>query len=64
MGDLVPVMDELVREDEPIHATYRAANHRRQRIELFVNYLSELYGDAPYWEHEDGTSDAAKRAAR
>ena len=64
MGDLVPVMDELVREDEPIHATFRAANHRRQRIDLFVKYLSELYGSEPYWEQEDGASEAAKRAAR
>ena len=64
MGDLVPVMDELVREDEPIHATYRSANHRRQRIELFVDYLKQLYGEEPYWEREDGTSAAAIRAAR
>ena len=64
MGDLVPVMDDLVREDEPIHATYRLANHRRQRIELFVTYLANLYGAHPYWESEDGTSEAAKRAAK
>lgn len=64
MGDLVPVMDELVREDEPIHATYRSANHRRQRIELFVSYLASLYGTHPYWESEDGTSEPAKRAAK
>lgn len=62
-GALVAVMDELVREDEPIHATFRAANHKRQRIELFITYLKQLYGKKPYWESEDGTSEAAKRVA-
>lgn len=63
-GDLMAVLEEQVREDEPIRAVYRQKNHRTERIELLVDYLRTLYGEVPYWELPDASSAAAKRAAR
>ncbi|MDC0394729.1 LysR family transcriptional regulator [Alphaproteobacteria bacterium] len=60
---LVPLLDELVSEDEPIHATFRSKNHRYKRIMLLTTFLQGLYSPTPYWDQHDGTSEAALRAA-
>ena len=60
---LVPVLDELVNEDEPIHATFRTKNHRYKRIMLLTTFLQGLYSPTPYWDQHEGTSEAALRAA-
>ncbi|MBL6623208.1 MAG: LysR family transcriptional regulator [Alphaproteobacteria bacterium] len=62
-GQLIPILDDLVREDEPVHAVWRKKNHRRNRIELLVSFLKSVYGTVPYWNQPDGTSEAAQRAA-
>jgi len=48
-GRLLPVLDEYVREDVPIHAVYPSSRHLSPKVRAFVDYLVEIYGPKPYW---------------
>ena len=62
-GALVSVMEELIEEDVPIIAVYKADSYRRPKIDAFLDFLIEQFGDKPYWEKEAADSAAAKRAS-
>ena len=62
-GLLVSVMDDLIEEDVPIIAVYNPNNYRRPKIEAFLNFLKNEFGEEPYWEKEAGESEASLRAS-
>ena len=62
-GSLVSVMDDLIEEDVPIIAVYKANSYRRPKIEAFLDYLVEEFGEQPYWEKDTATTPAAQRAS-
>jgi DNA-binding transcriptional LysR family regulator len=49
-GALMPVLETMVDERTPIHAVWRQKNHRLPKIEAFLAFLRQLYGDTPYWD--------------
>ena len=61
-GALMPVLETMVDERTPIHAVWRQKNHRLPKIEAFLNFLRQLYGDTPYWDIV--TAENKKAAAR
>ena len=56
-------MEDLIEEDVPIIAVYKADSYRRPKIDAFLDFLIEQFGDKPYWEKEAADSAAAKRAS-
>lgn len=63
-GRLVPVLDAMVDERTPIHAVWRDQNHRAPKIKVFLDFLTEIYGTVPYWDHQtDDNRAAALRAS-
>jgi DNA-binding transcriptional LysR family regulator len=64
-GALLPVLETLVDERTPIHAVWRQKNHRLPKIEAFLTFLQQLYGDTPYWDAvTEENKKAAMRAAK
>lgn len=62
--NLVPVLDDQVMEDFPIHAVTAPSPHYQPKIDAFLQFFLELYGPVPYWEQRGAPlSDAAKRAS-
>jgi len=49
-GALMPGLETMVDERTPIHAVWRQKNHRLPKIEAFLAFLRQLYGDTPYWD--------------
>lgn len=63
-GKLVPVLNELLMEDYPIHAVTSPTQHHQPKIDVFLSFLTELYGAEPYWLDRSATpSEAALRAS-
>ena len=63
-GALLPVLEAMVDERTPIHALWRKQNHRFPKIEVFLNFLKEIYGTVPYWDEQtEENSAAALRAS-
>lgn len=63
-GNLVPVLDDLVMEDYPIHAVTSPTHHHQPKIDRFLAFLRDLYGPTPYWSDRSAEmSDAARRAS-
>ena len=63
-GALVPVLDAMVDERTPIHALWRKQNHRIPKIEVFIEFLTEIFGAVPYWDKQtDENRAAALRAS-
>ena len=58
-GALIPVLDAMVDERTPIHALWRAQNHRAPKIEVFLEFLTEIYGAIPYWDEQTSDNKAA-----
>jgi len=58
-GALIPVLDAMVDERTPIHALWRAQNHRAPKIEVFLEFLTEIYGAIPYWDEQTADNKAA-----
>lgn len=48
-GRLLPVLEEFVREDVPIHAVYPSTRHLSPKVRAFVDFLVRTYGPEPYW---------------
>jgi DNA-binding transcriptional LysR family regulator len=46
---LVPLLEEIVREDNPIYAVYPSSRHLSPKVRAFVDFLVETYGPKPYW---------------
>ena len=46
---LVPLLEEIVREDNPIYAVYPSSRHLSPKVRAFVDFLVETYGSKPYW---------------
>ena len=64
-GALMPVLETMVDERTPIHAVWRQKNHRLPKIEAFLAFLHQLYGDTPYWDMvTPGNKKAAARASK
>ncbi len=64
-GALLPVLETLVDERTPIHAVWRQKNHRLPKIEAFLAFLQQLYGNVPYWDEvTEENKRAAMRAAK
>lgn len=64
-GALTPVLETMVDERTPIHAVWRQKNHRLPKIEAFLAFLHQLYGDTPYWDMvTPGNKKAAARASK
>lgn len=58
-GALIPVLDAMVDERTPIHALWRAQNHRAPKIEVFLEFLTKIYGAIPYWDEQTSDNKAA-----
>ena len=58
-GALVPVLDAMVDERTPIHALWREQNHRAPKIQVFLEFLTEIYGVTPYWDQRTQDNEAA-----
>jgi len=64
-GTLMPVLETMVDERTPIHAVWRQKNHRLPKIEAFLAFLQQLYGDTPYWDMvTPSNKKAAARASK
>ena len=46
---LVPLLEEIVREDNPIYAVYPSSRHLSPKVRAFVDFLVKTYGPKPYW---------------
>lgn len=46
---LVPLLEEIVREDNPIYAVYPSSRHLSPKVRAFVDFLVKTYGLKPYW---------------
>ena len=46
---LVPLLEEIVREDNPIYAVYPSSRHLSPKVRAFVDFLIKTYGPKPYW---------------
>jgi DNA-binding transcriptional LysR family regulator len=46
---LVPLLEGIVREDNPIYAVYPSSRHLSPKVRAFVDFLVETYGPKPYW---------------
>ena len=63
-GALLPVLEAMVDERTPIHALWRRQNHRFPKIQVFLDFLTEIYGTVPYWDEQtEENSAAALRAS-
>ncbi len=63
-GALLPVLEAMVDERTPIHALWRKQNHRAPKIQVFLNFLTEVYGTVPHWDKQtDENRAAALRAS-
>lgn len=61
---LVPVMNDQLVKDFPIHAVTPVHQHKIPKIEAMITFLKDIYSPVPYWESfNDNQSDAAKRAS-
>lgn len=49
-GDLVPILDKWNTHVGEIHAVYPPTRRLSRRVRVFVDFLAEKFGDAPYWE--------------
>ena len=58
-GALVPVLDAMVDERTPIHALWRKQNHRIPKIQVFIEFLTEIFGAVPYWDKQTHENKAA-----
>ena len=51
-------------ERTPIHALWRKQNQRIPKIQVFIEFLTEIFGAVPYWDKEaDENKAAALRAS-
>ena len=46
---LVPLLEEFVREDNPIYAVYPSNRHLSPKVRAFVDFLVKIYSPTPYW---------------
>ena len=46
---LVPLLEEFVREDNPIYAVYPSNKHLSPKVRAFVDFLVKIYSPTPYW---------------
>ena len=46
---LVPLLEEIVREDNPIYAVYPSSRHLSPKVRALVDFLVKTYGSKPYW---------------
>ncbi|MBH68665.1 MAG: transcriptional regulator [Rhodospirillaceae bacterium] len=46
---LIPVLEDFVREDIPIFAVYPSSRHLSPKVRVFVDFLLKKYGPQPYW---------------
>lgn len=64
-GALMTVMDATIDEQVPLHAIWRENNHRMPKIEAFLDFLTQIYGDMPYWDFQTNDNrDAFIRAGK
>ncbi|NKF33631.1 LysR family transcriptional regulator, partial [Pseudomonas sp. BGM005] len=49
-GRLIRIMPDYRPVEFTINAVYPNRSHLPTKVRLFIDYLTELYGPAPYWE--------------
>ena len=49
---LVPLLEDIVREDLPIYAVYPSSRHLSPKVRAFVDFLVKIYGPTPYWTND------------
>ena len=49
---LVPLLEDIVREDLPIYAVYPSSRHLSPKVRAFVDFLVKIYGPTPYWMND------------
>ena len=57
-GALVPVLEAMVDERTPIHALWRKQNHRISKLQVFIKFLTEVFGLVPYWDKQKDKNNA------
>jgi DNA-binding transcriptional LysR family regulator len=54
-GDLVPVLPGFNLPQSSAYAVYPHTRYLSQRTRVFIDFLSEYFGDNPYWDQSIGT---------
>ncbi len=49
-GSLVSVLGDFMPKDRAAHAVYPTSRHLSPKVRAFVDFLSEWFGHAPYWD--------------
>ena len=49
---LVPLLEDIVREDLPIYAVYPSSRHLSPKVRAFVDFLVKIYSPSPYWMND------------
>jgi DNA-binding transcriptional LysR family regulator len=50
MGQLIPILSDYIMDNEIIgYALYPQTRHLSQRVRSLVDYLTQYFGDEPYW---------------
>lgn len=49
-GRLEAVLNDWVDPELAIYAVYPQTRHLTAKVRVFIDFLSELYGDTPYWD--------------
>ena len=55
----MPVLEAMVNKRTPIHALWRKQNHRIPKIQVFIKFLTEIFGAVPYWDKQTDENNAA-----
>ncbi len=54
-GDLVTVLSDFNLPSTYAYAVYPQTRYLSQRTRIFIDFLSEYFGDNPYWDQSIGT---------
>ncbi|MGJ7462421.1 LysR family transcriptional regulator [Halomonas sp. MA07-2] len=60
-GRLVPLLTEEAPVNLGIHGVFPARHHLPAKIELFLDFLAEAWGDPPAWERDMGLSQITQQ---
>ncbi|MGJ7459052.1 LysR family transcriptional regulator [Halomonas sp. RA08-2] len=60
-GRLVPLLTEEAPVNLGIHGVFPARRHLPAKIELFLDFLAEAWGDPPAWERDMGLSQITQQ---